>query len=131
MDAKGQDIAAPPQISLALGADLAGLARPRLAVESDIIVIGNRLGADEALLEVGVDDAGRARRTRAFLHRPGARLFGARGEKRDETKKIIAGANKPVQPGFGKAETFKIFVAVLWRQLSQLFLDASRDRDGS
>src|ERR1700674_4017927 len=125
------DVAVPHHIFLALEAELAALARPRLAVERDIIVVGDGLGADEALLEIGVDDAGRARRPRALMHRPCARLFGPGGEECDEAEEIVAGADQPVETGFGKPETGEIFRAVLRRQLSQLFLDAGRNRDGA
>ena len=41
---------------------LAGIARAGLAAAGDIIVVGDGLGADEAVLEIGVDDARRLRR---------------------------------------------------------------------
>src|SRR5436309_8374581 len=71
-------------VVLAFEAHLAGIARARLAAEHDIIVIGNGFGADEALLEIGVDGARGLRRARAFRHRPGARLLRAGGEGRDQ-----------------------------------------------
>ena len=57
------------------------LPRARLAAVGDVILVGDRLGADEALLEIGVDDPGRLRRLRALLDRPGPRLLGAGGEE--------------------------------------------------
>ena len=55
-------VAVRDHILLALEPHLAGVAGAGLAAQRDIVVIGDRLGADEALLEIGVDDAGRLRR---------------------------------------------------------------------
>src|SRR5579862_3338688 len=62
-------------VILALEAELAGLARAGLALARDIVVVGDGLGTDEALLEIGVDDARRLRRAGAHRNRPGARLL--------------------------------------------------------
>ena len=45
-------------IFLAFVARLAGFLGRDLATEPDIVIIGDGLGADEALLEIGVDLAG-------------------------------------------------------------------------
>ena len=50
-------VAVVHDIGFALGAQLARFARPRFAAERDIIVIGDRFGADETLLEIAVDFA--------------------------------------------------------------------------
>jgi hypothetical protein len=42
-------------------ARLAGFLGAGFALEGDVVVVGDGLGADEALLEIGVDDAGRLR----------------------------------------------------------------------
>ncbi len=49
-------------VVLAFEPHLAGVARAGLAAVSDIIVVGDGFGTDEAVLEIGVDDAGRLRR---------------------------------------------------------------------
>ena len=54
------DVAVGDDIVLAFEAELAGIARAPLATERDIVGRGDDLGADEALLEVGVDHAGAA-----------------------------------------------------------------------
>ena len=51
-------VAVLDDVFLAFLADLAGFLGAALAVERDVVVVGDGLGADEALLEVGVDDAG-------------------------------------------------------------------------
>ena len=48
---------------------------PGLALEPDVVVEGDDLGADEAALEIGVDHARGLRRRRTGTHRPGAHLF--------------------------------------------------------
>ncbi len=52
------DVAVPDHIVLALGAELPGLLGPLLALAGDEVLVGDHLGADEAPLEVGVDDPG-------------------------------------------------------------------------
>ena len=55
-------VAVGDDIVLAFQPQLAGIARAGLAAERDIVVIGDGLGADEAALEIGMDDARRLRR---------------------------------------------------------------------
>ena len=55
-------VAVGDHVVLAFEPQLAGVARAGLAAERDVVVIGDGLGADEAALEIGVDDAGRLRR---------------------------------------------------------------------
>ena len=53
-----------------------------VAAVLDVVVVRDRLGADEALLQVGVDDACRLWRRHARADRPRARLLLARREVR-------------------------------------------------
>src|SRR5262249_56430768 len=78
------DVAVGDDVRLALEPHLARLLRAALAAERHIIVVGDGLGADEAALEVGMDDAGRLRRPGAARDRPGRRLLGAGGEIGDQ-----------------------------------------------
>ena len=55
-------VAVGDDVVLAFQAELARIARAGFALARDIIVIGDGFGADEALLEIGVDDAGGLRR---------------------------------------------------------------------
>src|SRR5712692_8766757 len=77
-------VAVGDDIILAFQPQFSRLARAGFAVHRDVIVIGNRLGADEALLELGMDDAGRPRRAGAAGDRPGARLLRPGGVLGDE-----------------------------------------------
>ena len=52
------DVAVLDDVLLAFEAHLAGFLGADLAAERHEVVVGDGLGADEALLEVGVDDAG-------------------------------------------------------------------------
>src|SRR6056297_3076135 len=85
-----QDVAVLDDIGLALGAHLAGFLRGLLATKRDEIVIGDRLGPDEALFEIAVDDACRLRGGRAGADGPGARLLGTDGEIRLQMQEFIA-----------------------------------------
>ena len=55
-------VAVGDDVILAFQAELAGIARAGFALARNIIVIGDGFGADEALLEIGMDDARRLRR---------------------------------------------------------------------
>ena len=70
------DVAVGDHIILAFQPHLADVARAGFAAERHIVVVGDGLGADEAALEIGVDDAGRLRRLGAARDRPGAASFG-------------------------------------------------------
>ena len=85
-----EDVAVLHDIFLAFLAQLARVARAGLAVERDIIVVGDGFGADEAALEIGVDFARGARRLAALLDRPGARFLGPDGEEGDEVEEVVA-----------------------------------------
>src|SRR5262245_27790256 len=70
VEAEVHDIAFVDDVLLALEPQLAGFLRALLALVRDIVVVGDDLGADEPFLEVGMDHAGRLRRSGADLHRP-------------------------------------------------------------
>ena len=72
-----QDVAVGDHIVLAFEPELARLTRPGLAAIGDIVVIGNGFGADKALFEIRVDDAGRLRAPGSLFDRPRARLLWA------------------------------------------------------
>jgi len=95
-----EDVAVLHDIFLAFLAQLAGIAGAGFAVERDIIVVGDGLGADESPLEVGMDFAGGLRRLGAFLDRPGARFLGADREESDEVEEVVAGTDDAGETGF-------------------------------
>ena len=66
-----QHVAVLHLVGLALDAELAGFAGARLALARDVVLIGDGLGADEALLEVGMDDRRRLGGGGTGLDRPG------------------------------------------------------------
>jgi hypothetical protein len=59
VEAEEQDVAVLHDVLLALDAHLPGVLRAALAVQRDVVVIGDRLRRDEAALEVAMDDARR------------------------------------------------------------------------
>ena len=80
------DVAVADDVLLAFEPHLAGVLGAGFAAERDVVVVGDRLGADEAFLEIRVDDAGRLRALGAALDRPGARFLRADGEVGDEIR---------------------------------------------
>src|SRR5438045_6597347 len=97
------DVAVLHDVIGAFEAHLAGILGALLAATGDEIGIGDRLGADKALLEIAVDDAGGLRRLGAARDRPGARLLWPRREKGDQIEERVAGADNLVEPGFAEA----------------------------
>ena len=76
-----------------------------------------------------MDDARRGRRLGAARDRPGASLFRAGGEERDEIEERIAGGNQPIEPGLYQADRGEIIVAFMVRQHRDLGFDLGRDHD--
>src|SRR5262245_40896698 len=73
-------VAVGDDVFLAFEAELAGIAGTGFAVQRNIVLVGDGLGADKALLEVGVDHTSRARRLGAAMDGPGARFLRAHRE---------------------------------------------------
>src|SRR3954468_9797792 len=65
-------VAVGDDIFLAFQPQLAGIAGAGFAVQRDVIGIGDGLGPNEALLEIGMDDPGRCGRLGAAMDSPGA-----------------------------------------------------------
>src|SRR5690554_8149440 len=80
IEAEVDHVAILDDVLLALQAPLAGVLRALFAAQGDKVIIGDDLGADEALLEVGVDDPGRLGGGGADLDGPGAHLLHPGGE---------------------------------------------------
>src|SRR5579871_2502844 len=78
---KMQHVAVGDDVILAFQAELAQLPRTGLALARHIIGIGDGFGADEALLEIGVDHTRCLWRAAALGHRPGMGFLGAHGEE--------------------------------------------------
>src|SRR5205807_3181559 len=98
VEAEVHDIAVLDDVIGAFEAHLAGILGALLAAASGKIGIGDRLGADKALLEIAVDDAGGLRRLCAARDRPGARLLWAGRQEGDQIEERVAGADDLVEP---------------------------------
>src|SRR5579872_2493403 len=90
-------VAVGDDIVFSFESELARFARAGLAVQGDIVVIGDGFGADEALLEIGMDDAGGLRRLGAALDGPGARLFRSGRKEGDEMQQLVTGADHAIK----------------------------------
>src|SRR5215216_6401538 len=104
-EAKMHHIAVFNDIVLSFEPELAGITGSGFATEADIIVIGNRFGADEALLEIGVDDARRLRGARAPRHGPRPGFLWARREVSQKMQEVVAGADHAIEPRLGKPDS--------------------------
>src|SRR5216684_8951013 len=78
------DVAVGDLVGLAFEPHLADVARAGFAAELHIVVVGDGLGADEAALEIRMDDRRRLRRLGAARDRPGRGFLGAGGEIGDQ-----------------------------------------------
>ena len=126
-----QNVAVLNDIFLAFVARLAGFLGRHFAAERHEIIVGDGLGADEAALEIGVDDAGCLRRLGALVDGPGARLLRSDGEIGDEVKQFVAGADELVEARLLQAEVGQEFLGFLVGELRDFGFDGRRDRDGS
>src|SRR3954453_6509857 len=102
-------------VVLAFEPQLADVARAGLPAALDVIVERDRLGANEAALEISVNDPGRLRRARAFGHGPGARLLWSDGEERHEVQQPIADADQAIEPGLREPDFRQEHLARLTR----------------
>src|SRR5262249_49855402 len=104
VEAEMEDVAVLDDVLRAFEAHPAGVLGALLAVIGDEVGVGDGLGADEAFLEVGVDDARRLRRLGAAADRPGARLLRSDREIGDEVEELVAGADDAGEPGLVEPE---------------------------
>src|SRR5215472_14712138 len=113
VEAKPHHIAVLNDVIGAFETHAAGVLRPLLAAIGGEVGKGDRLGANEALLEIAVDLAGRLRRLGAVLDGPGMRLLWARGEERDQAQQPITGADDAGEAGLLEPERGQEFTPVI------------------
>src|SRR5690606_16978912 len=97
---------------------------------TDEVVVGDRLGLDEAALEVGMDDAGGLRRAVAGVNRPGAHLFLARREERPQPEQMVGGADQRADAALGDAEILEEGGRLGGLEFDELALDLCADDHG-
>ena len=93
------------------------------------IPVRHRFRADEALLEVGVDDARGGRRLVAAVDGPRADFLLAGREVALQPEQVICRMRQPVEPGFGQAERREEIGPVGRGQLRELGLDLGGEGD--
>ena len=125
---KEHHIAVGDGVLLAFGAHGPSLAGSGLAPKAVVVRKLDGLGADEALLEVGVDHAGRLRRGGADLDGPGAHFLLAGGEVGLQAEQLIAGADHPVEAGFFHAQVGQEVGFLFIVQFGDLRFDLGADR---
>src|SRR5678815_3004345 len=95
-EAEVQDIAIPHFVLLAFEPQLTLVLGRRHRTQADEVIVMDRLGADEATLDVAVDLAGGDPGGRACVHRPGTHLVLADGEEADEIEEIVGAADEDI-----------------------------------
>src|SRR4029079_4988345 len=106
-------VAVGDDVFLTFQPELACVARAGLAVQRDVIGIGDGLGPDVALFEIGMDHAGRRRPLGAAVDGPGAGLLRAAGEIGDEVEQLVAGADQAVEASFFETQRLQELGALL------------------
>src|SRR5271170_3739566 len=101
------DVAVLHDVFRAFEPHLAGILGALLTAAGDEIVIGDRLSADEAFLEIGVDGAGALRRLAALGYRPGSGFLRSDREERDEAQQRVARPDDPGEAGLGESQGFE------------------------
>ena len=98
------DVPVPHRVILALQPPPPGIFRPLLPPASDKILEGDHLGADEAFLEIRVDDPRRLPSGGAPPNRPSADFLLPGGEEGVQPQQLVPGADDPVQPRLPQAQ---------------------------
>src|SRR5207245_8727248 len=96
-EAEMDHVAGAHPVVLALEAQLPRLLGTLLATVRDEIIVRRHLGADEAALEIGVDDGCGLRRGCTGRDGPGANLLRPGGKVRLQTEQAVRGADHAVQ----------------------------------
>src|SRR5690348_2441908 len=98
VEAEVHHVAVLHDVVLALEAHLARFLRLHLAAEPHVVVVRDDFGTNEALLEVGVDDARGLRRGRALAHGPRAHFLRARREVGLQAEQRERRADEAIEP---------------------------------
>ena len=106
-------VAVLDDVLLALDAHLAGGADSGFSLIIDEVVVLDDLGTDEALLEIGVDDAGGAGGLVSLMDSPGAALVGAGGEEGLETEQMVCALYETDHTGLFETHLLKEHLTVV------------------
>ncbi len=124
------DVAVGDEVVAALGAKQAALAGPDVAARRDQVFPRDDLGADEALLDLGVDLARRLPGGRPRPHAARHRfLAGVRSEEDDQVEQVEGAVDDALQPGLGDPELGPHLRGLGVLELAELRLDPRGDRD--
>ena len=100
------DVAILYDVVFAFDGYLAGLAALGLGSESDVVVILDDLGTDEAALKVRVDNACCLRCFHTLAECPRAALFGSGGEESLEVEQVVSGLDETVYSTLLETQVF-------------------------
>lgn len=113
VEAEVHDVAVLDDVFLAFDGHLAGVAYGALAAEAYVVVVLDYFGADEAFLEVGVDDAGAAGCLAAAAECPGAHFVLAGGKECLEVQQLVGRTDQTAYAALLKADFGEEFLALL------------------
>src|SRR5215831_16735238 len=109
VEAEIHDIAVLDDVIGTLEAHSARIFGTLLAAISGEIVIGDRLGPDKPLLEIGMDSTGGLRRLGSSLDRPGMCFLWSHSEEGDEVKELVTGPDDTGETGRVEPESCQKF----------------------
>lgn len=118
-----QNITVFDGVGLAFCPQLAGIARGLFAAQGYIVVIRYCFRADEALLEITMNDASRLRRLCAKSNGPSARFFWPYRKICLKREQIIARTDQPIQSCLLQAKLFEEHPRFIFIQLTYFFFD--------
>ena len=122
------DVAVLDDVVLALDGELAGGAAFGFGAVFDEVVVLDDFGADEAFLEVGVDDSGGAGSLVALVDGPGADFGLAGGEVGAQAEQVVGGADQALDARVFQAQLLEEHLAlVVTLELGYLGLDLGGD----
>src|SRR5471032_1269839 len=127
IEAEQNHVAVLDLVLFSFAAHFARSFRALLSAELHVIVVADRLGANEAALEVAVDHAGSLRRARSAMDRPRPRFLGTRGEKRLQAEEFVGGADEDVEAGLGQSHLAQELAPLVGWQLRDLRFELAAD----
>ena len=115
-------------VVLAFDSHLAFFLGACFAAAGDEIGIGDRLRADEALLEIGVDNACRLWRGIALVDGPGAHFLDSGGEISLQAEQFVADADQTVQSRLFEAQIGQKFLSCRLVKIGHFRFDLGAQR---
>src|SRR5690349_8762915 len=128
VEAEGHHVSFLDDVVLAFEPQPTRIACPGLAAVLDEIIVRDRLCADEAALEIGVDHARGLRRGRAALDGPRADFLFARREVSLQSEQLVTGPDHAIEARLIEAHVSEERAAIGGVELRELLFDGRAHR---